>query len=1175
MDLFEEWRMDDIHTQSHTHTQGHGQGQGHGQRGGMEQALHEAEREGEGEGGSAPMFTLQRLDWSVERCAPPPPPPPSKSALKRLPKEISKAVVVNHMFVFGTTDGSILRWSMDGGSGSDCDEVELSKKPEDNIKHLFVDPSGHHVIASLKNGDSYYLHSRSSKAKKMSKLQGHIEAVGFDKARVSETNTKSFLVGTSTGRLYELAFESSGKEKVCQLVHQLDESSTGGITSIYFETFSSGDGDDVTVMEGFSQDNEGPGAGRVVKSGRRIFVMCTTSSPTRLYHFLGGPSFSQLFQDYKASGASSFVELPGSVERSELLFHKTEEQDRNQSFSLLTKQGMYHGSLLLSNSSTSSDDVLTEAGMTPFVHRQHQQRRAPLSVLMTEFHFLLLYADALVVQSRISGEVQQEENLFLLLTSSSEDSGEAVAMVRDAERNSFWLVTTTSLFQIEIRHEDRLAWQMYLDKAVQLQDGRLFDTAHQFCKSEEQRKKVHRAQADFFLTSDQIEKAATQFALAGVPFDEVLLLLLTLGAERSRQGTILNSTSSNTGAKNGAPQLAEYDFSDQSLEALRLYLREKLRILPPSAKSQKTMIATWLCEIYLHTVASAAAHHREGVAQTVQEFKDFLRKNKGALDNATTMSLLLSRGQAMRPLLLFFSQIIGDYEKVVSHYINENMVAEAISVLKNAPIEKVEELIYKKAPILMARSPELAVELFLSKAYLAPTRLLPALFRYSELLDRQHQAARENSRSSGRTSHAHDLLTTTSSDVKGDDYEDRLDQDSDGARVNFAVYYLQSYLTNSKERERNGEGFCFIEASVQHALIWLLAKYDDANESGLLKLIVPLVDSDSLYGDVEAEVVSEECLLDRDSIDISYVLRECKRENRTRSCVYLYVLMNFMEKAVAAALEIDLSLAKSIASRYQVHQSHMDVSSFGREGKDEMMLSGVTGAAAVGKKLWLRIIEHVVLTQGKGGVSQVLQMLHDSKGLLRIEDILEHLPDFTEIDLFKEEICNTLEDYANRIETLKSEMDELSSSAETIDKELAGVTTRGFAMRNHQRCEGCSEALQSQQLSWEQFYLFPCGHGYHEACLLKKSGEYLEHAADIQLVASLKEQISAVSARAKDADKRSMVQMEHLQAELDALVAADCPLCGDYMIRSTGLSLLSSGLSSTTNMADESKSWEL
>ena len=635
------------------------------------------------------------------------------------------------------------------------------------------------------------------------------------------------------------------------------------------------------------------------------------------------------------------------------------------------------------------------------------------------------------------------------------------------------------------------------------------------------------------------------------------------------------------------------------MQALRLYLREKLRLLPADAKSQKTMIATWLCEIFLHTIASAAtAQQQQGVGKTVQEFKDFLRKNRGSLDNATTLSLLLSRGPAMRPLLLFYSQIIGDYEKVVSHYIHEGMIGEAISVLKNAPIEKVEELIYKKAPILMAKNPEMAVELFLSKDYLTPTRLLPALFRYSELLDRQYQAARDKSnnlnknRSQSRVTHGQDLLAGSPSTPSFDatnEYDDGLDHDSDGNRINFAIYYLESYLVNIKERERIGDGFCYVESSVQHALVWLLAKYDDDKETGLLKLIIPLVDTDSLYGDAEAEGQSDHdsCLLDRDSIDLSYVLRECKRENRTRSCVYLYVLLNCMEKAVTAALEIDLQLAKNIASRYQVHQTQFDGGVSGRdgeEGKDAMMLSGVTGVAAVGKKLWLRIIEHVVLTLGKGGISQVLEMLHDSKGLLRIEDILEQLPDFTEIDHFKEEICHTLEDYASRIETLKSEMDELSSSAETIDKELVGVTTRGFAMRNHQRCEVCSEALQAsaQQLNWDQFYLFPCGHGYHEGCLLKKAPEYLEHASDVQLVSSLREQIAAVSSRAKDADKRSMVQLEHLQAEMDGLVAADCPLCGDYMIRATGLSLLllpasSSSSSSSRGVAleEEAKSWEL
>lgn len=493
MDLFEEWRMDDVHNQSKSKA---GESHPNDMKFGMEE-----------EDEIAPMFALQRLDWSVERCAPPPP-PPSKGGLKRLPKEISKAVFVNRLFVFGTTDGSILRWKMDGGG--DCEEIELSKKPDDNIKHLFVDPTGNHVIASLKNGDSYYLHSRSTKPKKMSKLQGTIESVGFDKALVSESNTKSFLVGTSSGRLYEMAYEtsgkeSSGKERVCQLVHQLDESSTGGITSIYFETFpSSSVGEDVSVLDGLQQqdDTSGVSGHSSLLPGarsRRLFVMCTTSSPTRLYHFLGGGSGSatsssssssclNLFQDYKASGASTFIELPGSVERSELLFFfkNSKNKDRNQTFALLTKQGMYNGSLLLNNiaASSSSEGVLAECSILPFTHRQFQQRRAPISILMTEFHFLLLYSDSLVVQSKISGEVQQEENLFLLLTSSSEDSGEAVGFAKDTERNLLWLVTTTSLFQITVTQEDRVAWQLHLDRAVRLQDARLFDTAHHFCKTE-------------------------------------------------------------------------------------------------------------------------------------------------------------------------------------------------------------------------------------------------------------------------------------------------------------------------------------------------------------------------------------------------------------------------------------------------------------------------------------------------------------------------------------------------------------------------------------------------------------------------------------------------------------------------------------------------------------------
>ncbi len=54
--------------------------------------------------------------------------------------------------------------------------------------------------------------------------------------------------------------------------------------------------------------------------------------------------------------------------------------------------------------------------------------------------------------------------------------------------------------------------------------------------------------------------------------------------------------------------------------------------------------------------------------------------------------------------------------------------------------------------------------------------------------------------------------------------------------------------------------------------------------------------------------------------------------------------------------------------------------------------------------------------------------------LSKHQDLLPLLPDFTEIELFNDEICHTLEDCGARIDSLKAEMEELSESAESICK---------------------------------------------------------------------------------------------------------------------------------------------
>ena len=73
-----------------------------------------------------------------------------------------------------------------------------------------MDSTANHVIVSCKNGEAFYIHGRSNKPKKLSKLVGNIESVAFDRQKATEANTKSFLIGMSTGTVMCLIREVVG-----------------------------------------------------------------------------------------------------------------------------------------------------------------------------------------------------------------------------------------------------------------------------------------------------------------------------------------------------------------------------------------------------------------------------------------------------------------------------------------------------------------------------------------------------------------------------------------------------------------------------------------------------------------------------------------------------------------------------------------------------------------------------------------------------------------------------------------------------------------------------------------------------------------------------------------------------------------------------------------------------
>ena len=121
---------------------------------------------------------------------------------------ISTICCSHHLLVIGTTDNAISRWYI--GDDIDCDPISLPCRSEESIERIFVDPSGHHCIVTLSNGDNFYIQTKAFKhLKKISRFQGLVESIAFDRAGGTELTTRPFLLATSIGYIYEVQWSST------------------------------------------------------------------------------------------------------------------------------------------------------------------------------------------------------------------------------------------------------------------------------------------------------------------------------------------------------------------------------------------------------------------------------------------------------------------------------------------------------------------------------------------------------------------------------------------------------------------------------------------------------------------------------------------------------------------------------------------------------------------------------------------------------------------------------------------------------------------------------------------------------------------------------------------------------------------------------------------------------
>ncbi|SPO29951.1 related to DigA protein [Ustilago trichophora] len=472
---------------------------------------------------------------------------------------------------------------------------------------------------------------------------------------------------------------------------------------------------------------------------RRAVVIATTS--TRIYEFVGVLAksrsdesdshslYDKLFLPYRGDSSPNLKsELPGDLPYSELHTWTPTSSKHVSALAWLTGPGVYHGLLSYPHDATAGDSVIESANLLPypaiaiedensnsptkrrsristasnggdsgFGHGATPITEIPLSIALTEFHFVLLYEDRVMAISSLDDQVIFEE--ALPLKANERVIGTAV----DVAKRTYWIYTDASIFELVMRDEDRHVWRVYLDRGS-------FDTALKYAKPGIQRGTVLSFQGDRFFAEGKYIQAAQCYAQTFMRAFEEIVLRFTDAEQR---------------------------------DALRYYLVMRLERLDKTHDvAQRIMLATWLIEIYLskinqlEDVAAAEAasqdvdNYRLEITMITEELYQFLSTYRNLLDPHTTFDLIKKHGRS--DVYLHFASVIGDHDRIVRHHIQAKQWTKAIDAINK---QDSLQLYYSFASVLMRHAPAQTVDCWTRQRKLDARKLIPALLQHKPDLD--------------------------------------------------------------------------------------------------------------------------------------------------------------------------------------------------------------------------------------------------------------------------------------------------------------------------------------------------------------------------------------------------------------------------------------------------------
>lgn len=590
-----------------------------------------------------PIFNKQRIDFTP-------------------PENINSLVVCSNQLCMSLGKETVLR--IDLVKADQPNQVELGRKDDFKVHKVFLDPTGSHLVIALNTSECLYLNRNAQKVRPLSRWKGHvIESIGWNKFQKNDTTTGPILVGTVQGQIFEAEISTAegglfgtNPDQYFRYLHTLEEE-TGPAPVCCLE-----------INCGYENRYCA-----IATTRKRLFQFAAKiTEGTEQQGF--APLFNQTMDDLP-----SIQEFPDSLGYSEIAFYTQKLRTYPMSFAWMMGNGVLYGNLDF----TRPDSVLTDVQVWEYPSNAEK----PISIVITQFHFLLLLPDRVKAICTLNGQVVFED-IF------TEKFGPLKRMVKDPIIGQIWIHTERAVFRYHVEREPRDVWKMYMNMGK-------FDLAKEFCKDRpECMDMVLAKEAEYCFQMKKYKESAKCYALTQNYFEEIALKFIEAKQE----------------------------------EALMEFLLKKLSSLKSSEKLQVTLLTTWLTELYLNHLGmlESDTSKRSLYLKMREDFRTFLssRINKECLSNnrASIYDLLASHGDTEH--MVYFAVLMEDYERVVSHHCQNDDYDEALNVLSK---HKDKNLFYKFSPVLMQHIPKKVVDAWVKMGKkLDPKNLIPALVNYNQ-----------------------------------------------------------------------------------------------------------------------------------------------------------------------------------------------------------------------------------------------------------------------------------------------------------------------------------------------------------------------------------------------------------------------------------------------------------